>query len=534
MKKIFKYIPFLIITLCFTLNVEAKNVMVDYDSTEMFNYFYEEKNNTAFYRYLLSHQSNLYDTLKQEYSNLNDSVLSLFLATEFKDTSFLKQNTAYVILGKQHRTNSYKYITHVSYDDNKLTLYKIDNSTPSIRGFFNYITESVLFCYDSDSNYLGYIEMKDSELINKFQFFNSNVDYNNNTYLDMDFYIDTKADFSYFLSKVYYLSSKVTYSGGASTPDLVVNRYRLNDVVYYIDDNANYNEFLKNIIVIFTSARNAEVENSYLEFFKNYKYMTESTGANPLYTILNYKQNNQSLPSSFTSISFETNKGVLLIPKKKVNDDNSKVYMSSTGKPRLQLNFFEIKEDKTLNLLSNYKRNVTITKSNSIGYLNLYSSSKLGPLPSKNYYDYVYWISNLEQFKKNEPLKYEISLYYNPEYYDYKYIGDTLEDYTLSIFGDNYSLTKEMIEGANFSGTSVDIFADSDYQQSMAEEEGFWGKDNIIGNIDSVYGTVTNSAISMLSLVTLTFAALPVEIKTIFILSLVVGFLILLKKLISG
>lgn len=532
MKKIFKYIPFLIITMFLTLNVEAKTVMVDYNSNEMFNYFYEEKNNTAFYRYLLSHQSNLYDTLKEEYSKLSDYLLSLFLVSEFSDTSDLKEGTAYVILGKERRfygnscsDNYYNFF--ISYDDNSLKLGTTGTYCHSGANTFFGLGDNILFMFDENASYLGYKKVE-------------NISNKINGMVDgyFEFNLKSDSDFSYFLSKTYYTPRKFFYSDSSTAkPDLIVNRYRLDDKLYYIDDNENYSDFIKRIKIIFSFgyAKNADVSDTYLEYFKTYKYITSSSGANPLYTILNYKQSSQSLPSNFTSVSFDTNGNILLIPKKKVNDDNSKVYMSSTGTPRLQLNFFEIKEDKTLNLLTNYKRNVKITKTNSIGYLNLYSSSKLGPLPSKNYYDYVYWISNLEQFnKKDQPLQYEVSLYFDPNYYDYKFITYPIEDYTLSIFGDNYSLTKEMIEGANFSGASVDIFADPKYQQSMAEEEGFWGKDNIIGNIDSVYGTVTNSAISMLSLVTLTFAALPVEIKTIFILSLVVGFLILLKKLISG
>ena len=46
-------------------NVNAKtyNATIDFDSNEKFNYFYEQKNNTPFFNYLVGLGSDIYDEL---------------------------------------------------------------------------------------------------------------------------------------------------------------------------------------------------------------------------------------------------------------------------------------------------------------------------------------------------------------------------------------------------------------------------------------------------------------------------------------
>ena len=514
-------------------NASTKNVGISFDANEHYNYFYEQKNNTPFYRFLLSQGDNLLSYLDSIYK-LNDSNKEIFIGyskdygTCWSGCSFdgdrVPENSKYVIITSGSSFNNF-YLTN-SGDNFYFNSSKVD--------YFDFGNHVVAYFFDENANYLSYNYLGSSSVGTALNVGNLKLDGLN---------VESYANFSYLISTYYngYYSNptEVSYN------KIVVTDLYIDGKKYLIDDNSNYSNFLSFIRTLFTSAEEYNVVNTNLEYFKNNAIISNNSSLLPLYKILNSYSQGVSVPNGFTSVEVPNIDGIYLVPKVTNANANSNIYISSNGFPKIRIAYWSL-VDGVVSYLGNDKRTEEeIIRSNTVGYFNIMPKLENNDL---YFYNYLYHFSyQYASSEVNSPLKFTYTLYYNPDVFDVVYYSNEL-GVVFNYPGSDLEvvLTPDDIANNNYSGaTSENIFA-TDYGNGSLGEYFDW-LDSISTNPDGsiTFASVLSKIIdfvksfgliisSIFSMVTLVFSSLPEEVQIILLFGMFTGFVIIIYKLIRG
>lgn len=546
-----KYLYLLIFSLflIFPLTASAKNVGINYDANDRFNYFYEQKNNTPFYQFLLSKgKNNLFTflnsltTLNQNYSTFD---LTIYKVSELEDLGALNipSNAEYVILTKASSNSSNRLVF-----DFTANIYKfyyaqqISEYSPIeyIPGFPTY--NSKIFFFDSNSNYIPGTSFSSSS-------------YNLPSYIDIEYEIEntsvsSMSNFSYFISKFYLSNDILKDKTIDSVENLVLTDLYLNNTRYLIDDNANYSSFLIWVRTFFTSAETYSVVNTNLEYFKKYKvYDINSNGIKDLFTMLN-PTISVSVPNNYVSGVISSDSS-FLIPKTTDSTSNTNVYISSSGFPKFMIDYYEfsIDENNNTNIVWTGLENrvaPSITKSDVIIPFNLLPDKEKTPL---TYSDYMYQIGYYgSDSMYSSPVKYELTIYYNPAIYDLVDF-DSVNGITGNLPGTStpFTLSSDTITSKNLSGSSQNIGL-VDYGSGSLSDYTNWldevsvvpdgsGTITSVSNLSKVMNFInsfTTIISTIFSLVMSLFTSLPPEVQSLFYFVFFGGVVIIIYKLIRG
>ena len=504
-------------------NVNAKNVILNFDSNEKFNYFYEMKNNTNFYNFLLGKGVNLFDYLGS-YSNKSYDIkynrLFIFYLSELSGNLInIPDKSYYMIYVCSNSVSSKVFYQGDNY-------YYGSESGLGLSGEF--------FFFDIDGNYLSY-----GSSSYYMKSFDSNI------YKDL-FDFSNNTDFSYFLSK-YYMGGDLSYGSSVLMTDIVVTDFIIDNKTFIIDDNKNYSNFLIFFRNLFTKSEKFDVNNTNFQYFKDYKIISSDKKLVCLYNTMNYKINNKiSVPDNYVSHEIYYNSS-FLIPKIKNNSFVPPVYISSTGFPEVFLSYWDITfadNNYSISYLGNNKRIKKSFKTfGTIGTINLLEKEEYTP---NNYYDYIYQFGyHTDNSYYDYPLKYSMTIYYNPEYFD---VVDYSVNGVSGVFPGTdipFTLTKEIIESGNYSGESnlitepIGDGSGSDYMDWIG------GINNERGETSFDISTITYYATDIFQkffkviktifvLVFSLFNILPVELQQLFYFSFIGGIILLFYKILRG
>ena len=262
---------------------------------------------------------------------------------------------------------------------------------------------------------------------------------------------------------------------------------------------------------------------------------------------MNYKINNKiSVPDNYVSHEIYYNSS-FLIPKTKNNSFVPPVYISSTGFPEVFLSYWDITfadNNYSISYLGNNKRIKKSFKTfGTIGTINLLEKEEYTP---NNYYDYIYQFGyHTDNSYYDYPLKYSMTIYYNPEYFD---VVDYSVNGVSGVFPGTdipFTLTKEIIESGNYSGESnlitepIGDGSGSDYMDWIG------GINNERGETSFDISTITYYATDIFQkffkviktifvLVFSLFNILPVELQQLFYFSFIGGIILLFYKILRG
>lgn len=520
--------------------VSAKNlnVGIDFDNNEHFNYFYEMKNNTSFYQFLVGKS----DTLKsyllsiKSCSSINGcgGNYSIYIINK---SDFLKLNFDNDTIINNFDSLDFSYV---------FILHNFDKYTSS---FFSSVSgDTFLFKSYTGSNsddYTFYFYDDNVNLVSTYNFslgINKINLFSNLSFVVKDNSLSSSSSFSYLLS-FYYNSLSGNYLGFNNISyDYVISDLYIDNRRFIIDDNENYSSFKAFFRNLFTSTEDYDVSNSSLDYFRLFKVISD----NKLYSLfymLSYNSSKLSVPDGYVSAEISSNSG-FLIPKVNTSNKYSTVYAITSGLPSINIRYWKFNVDDNSisylgdDLILNYQS----SQSDVLSKFNLIKdTTKL----TGNFYDYMYQLGyQYVDGSLSAPLKYSYTIYYHPDVYTYIDF-DTSKDLTSYLPGTHTSFTitaDDIISASNSSGASVNIFLDADSQVEYAKENSDLDIDydsaytltSAIKDSTKIVSVLKVSITAILTLVTTLFTALPTEIRLLLTFSLSMGIVIIFVKIIRG
>lgn len=534
-----KYLLLLVLSLLFVVpigaNAATKNMRIDFDSHDKFNYFYEQKNNTPFYQFLVGQGSELKNTLSAySYNNPNSNkfTLRIYYRSELNIDSVnlsIPDDAYYFIITDCGGTND---ILRLDFDGKNANITDFDNGNNIQYTLFNNNAYSKIYYFDQNADYLGYNDLTTNNFISLLKY--------NDVY---DLSKTKNSDFTYFISKFYYFSNDfIIY---VNDFNVIVSELYIDNKIYLIDDNSNYSSFLSFFRNLFTSSENYNVVNTNLEYFKTSKVYSPNIKPLSLCRMINFYSKGISVPSNFVSVEVSDLFGTYLVPKVTNTNVNSNIYISSTGFPKIRIAYWSL-VDGVVTYIGNDKRTEEeIIRSNFVGNLNYMPKIENNDLL---FYNYLYHFSyQYAASENNSPLKYTYTLYYNPDVFDVVYYStDTGVVFNYPGTDLEITLSPDTIAGNNYSGaTSENIFA-TDYGNGSLGDYFDWldsisanpdGSISFAGILTKIIDFVKSFGLiisSIFSMVTLVFSSLPEEVQIILLFGMFTGFILIIYKLIRG
>lgn len=383
-----KYISILLLAMFsfffFDVKVNAKNFTINYDVNEHFNFFYEQKNNTTFYQFLML---NAKDGLKEIMCSFSSSSM----CSDTFDNKSIKIITYKDYLEYGNHGNLYpnsKYVFYASNSNNQIL--RLVNGKYFIDSF-NYGGNVEFWFVDENGDFLGYnrtdkIYLDDLDI-------EKNLLYSNN-------------DMAYLISS-YYLGNEVL----SNDYSLSLNYLIFDDERIPLDfDSLNWFErlskkFTFGFIGLFDDVSWDIPDNYGLEYFHLNNYSSGSKKVLGLYNILYYDSEYASLsvPEGFNTQSYSYDDRYFIIPNSLTCSSNdSLLYFSSTDYNNINVVSYTLNNS---NLLNNEIKSFSFKnrKSNYIEAMSLNSYVE-------KYTDYLYMIYSSNNKSTN-------LFYYNPNCY---------------------------------------------------------------------------------------------------------------------
>ncbi len=521
-----KYIfPLFIFMFSFLLinNVNAKDLSLNFDNNDKFNYFYELKNNSNFYLKLM------------EWGNFINLQLKNFAPKSVADK--MDNSSDYYIFVVKNCASSLGSV--YDYDNNYFRNSKYTDKNgdycfiwtdlvPSISSSSSEIIYN--FSLSSDSNF--YLFYFDSEM----NFDSLHWLYNNTTSSEyvfkQTFNIDNP---EYYTSFYYYGTKKLSINPGL---DLNINSCIVYNDKSYFHDSIGYNNLKMFFVNLFSSSSVMNVDGTFLEYFKNFKYISSNDFLS-LYNIVNYyNDSSYFLTSNYSNFTLknDTEDGYYLIPNNNNSDSNefynNKLYYY-TNNPNgvININFYDLKSNDTI---ENHNFRYTIKgdglKSGRLYEINLkliyqyicdkYELNTCSYSSFKNYVIYIY----------TDSPKYNYTFYYNTDYFNaYLNNGDITFNNPLS----SNNLTLSYSTNNSFVSSNKAV---SDIGLGIDNTDNKFNLDlsNISSMVKNFVGQFSKTIGSIFSLVFEVFSSLPSEVQQLFYFGLFGGIIILIYKILKG
>lgn len=361
----------------FDTSIFAKSFEIDFDVNARFNYFYEMKNNTSFYQFLLSGNDSIIETMRSYHSaTFFPNWYRILTYDEYLDSIY--GSNAYPV----SNDSSAKYVIFTT-TSSKLSL-KYVNDRYILSSFDDNKRKYFIYFLDSNGNFLDYFEADDFSYST--YAFEENIIYETN-------------EVEYILSSLYYTDTFSAYSD----VDLRLQYLVIDGKRYLVNDSEVLN-FWQKISNIFMS--DIDINNYSLDYLRTHYYMKKDSKGSSflgLYNILYYDAGYISLtvPNGYLSKTFSYDERSYLIPNSLTcNSNQSLLYFSSSDVNSVNIINYALNNN---NLLNNKIEafSFKLRKSNHIEALSLSTYVE-------KYTDYLYFIYSSDNFSSNV-------MYYNPD-----------------------------------------------------------------------------------------------------------------------
>lgn len=478
----------------------ATNFTINYDIDEHFNYFYEQKNNTPFYQFLVSKGDSLFtDYFKSFYSGFNHVYISY--CVDFLESSS-DSSIPDSMLGC-------KYAVHLSYGSHFLyysngvfSLY--NGPTAFSSGPYTDYRDKLLF-FDSDANLISSVNYGGSS-------------YNNSYTLK----VDDPDNFVYIISNYFYGNKGMQFSSSSSTiTDLRLTRLILNDNYYSINDlstRSGFSNFFSNLFgIIFNGQTGIDLNNLGLGYFvKNY-YIKDNNPVNGLYYLLNYNSSTPSVsvPDGYSNQSFSYDNRYYLVPNSLTCSlSESLLYFSTSDTSSLNLIYYSVLNDN----ISYDKFNAFSFKLRSVNRLEALSLTKFVDKITDNFYI----IFSNDNFAIN-------TFYYNPNCYSvYNAVSSSNIEFV------NPNTNNDVIITPGEQNYIYDQISDDSFElvnNNSSDSALDVDITSILSNAWSGAKTFISSSYYLLGMTTNLFNLLPVQVSSLILCVFTVGMIIVLWKI---
>lgn len=490
MKKLFISISLVISCFFFfnTCNVDAAvNFTLDYDINEHFNYFYEQKENTPFYQFLISQGYSFFTDFLKSFKNDFSYVYILYTSDIPSDTlSDIPVDAKYAVV---------------------LTSYG------SYRLYYN----ASKFRVDVSRTGLG--ASNDMRII----FFDENAHVISSTYISKvgaRLFSFITEDVTYVLSFLYYGYDFSYASDSNSKPDVRLTRLKVNNIYYNIKDLNTRNNFLNfwsNLGNIFFNDSNMKNLNDIgLSFFLNNYYITSSKDGLSLYNILNYNSlASLNVPDNYSSQSFSYDSRYLLVPNNlSCSLSESLLYFSTSDINSINfVNYSYLTDNISFKDINGFS--FKLKKPNSIEALSLNnfisSDSKIT--------DYIYLIYSDDNFSAN-------TIYYNPECYSvYSAVSNVEINFKNINSGNDVTLSPGELQ--------LIINSSNEFQDSLSSSTSDYTNLDIASIISGAWNgakTFISASYYIVSMTSTLFVLLPSSVSSLILCVFTLGMLIILWK----
>lgn len=494
-----KYISILLLMMFsfffFDVKVEAKNFAINYDINEHFNFFYEQKNSTPFYQFLMSNGK---DGLKE----IMCSFSSNSLCSDVFDGLAIRLITYNDYLEYGNYDNSYPNAKYVFYATNyENAILRLSNARYYIDSFSRGSIVEFWFV-DENGIFLGYnrtdkIYLDDLDI-------EKNLSYSNNeiVYLLSSYFLGNNV-----LSNDYSLSLNYLIFDGERIP---------------LDfDSLNWFEKLSKVVTfgfidLFDDVSWDIPDNYGLSYFDKNYYSKDNNKVLGLYNILYYDNDYVSLsvPDDFNSQSYSYDDRYFIIPNSLTCSSNdSLLYFSSTDYNNINVVSYTLNNS---NLLNNEIKAFSFKnrKSNYIEAMSLNSYVE-------KYTDYLYMIYSSNNKSTN-------LFYYNPNCYSI-YSAISSENIEFLNINTNENMIITPSEQKIIYNKVTDVSSDL-----AVEDTNDVDISSFITSAWSGAKTFLLAALKISTLSTQFFNTLPNEIGSILLCGFTVGAVIILWKIFRG
>lgn len=489
----------------------AKEVNISFDHAEHFNFFYEQKNNTTFYKEIISKGDTIYEYVCSLYSAgcNSGSYVSFFTYDDFvslgglngssKNSSPNLTNAKFAIVFSQNFP-SYAY-------DAGTGLYSI-SITPSSFGYSSVIIDENFNVLDA--YYYGSTSLK--------------------------FKISaTEDDFQYLLSAFFIADSSVmldsskfgTFSSYSSSLGvLTVGTFSIDEEFMSLD-SISYKGFLGNWVYDIFHKNDVDPGIYGLSYFK-LNYLRNLGGGvygyiHDLYYYLTYDSSKSlSVPDNFTSVAFTFENNYYLIPK--YISDDSDVICSSDD----YLLYFTTTNINSVNILGyGLSSNMSLThnytfkigKANSVYYLNLNSILA----NDSTIIDNFYLISSSDNIAVN-------NLYYNPNCYITHLVGSSELSFENAITGETVVLgTNSQIIHQNENAEYSEVVSNN-----SSDDSATISLTNLVSDLWNNCTNFISAGKELINLSTVFFLELPAEVRSVILLIFTISGLVLLINILKN
>lgn len=496
MKKYISIIIFSILSFfVFGFKVSALDVDINFDNHEHFNFFYEMKEDTPFYRWLIGQGENLVDTLFDyhiPYSNgaFNEKpFISVYYCSDLNSIT-IDSNCYYAIRLLSARSNRDPVVSSF-YDDG--------NFYPKVSNGSTAYLKSTYYFFDSNGNYLSYIQSESYD-----------VNYNL-SYLNVN-------NFEYVLSMFYYYYSDVVYSS-ITTPSIKVNKVVVDNEEYVLSANNWLSYTWKKITSFFTGAK-VMLDTGYgLEYFTKNYVITDSKGFPGLIKTLSGVDNDITIPSNYQSKSFSLTDELHLYPLGSCSLNDIALYVKANSELEdftIYLN--EVNSSDEMTYRSSYSAIYTpkinkFIKFNPLKVVDIQNVST--EISSSDFIKYVYRLSRLSNFGI-------YTVYYNPNCYSSVYVEESIE-WTNPQSGNTITVSPEYnnwTDPENISaGNSIEFLSDPVNADNLLQKG--WSNAN---SFVEAAGTIVSLSFTL-------FTDMPAEMQALLITFFSIGLILILLKI---
>lgn len=499
-KKILTIILFVSSFFFFNAKVNAStSFSINYDDHEHFNYFYEQKNNSLFYQFLISQGSNLRNYFN-EHTGFNPHVMLIGYADDinFPNNIVAPADAKYVIFTFSSDSSELAQLYDSSINASSW-FFNLSDSTHSAYYHYMFFNSSAEFI--SSSSYIPITEV-----------------YSRFSYTPFNYSVEP-SDYSYLLSSFYYIYSSFYGVKWASDtkPLFRLNTLVINDTTYMLDDvkyDHWFQEFLLDLTGFITSTEYKSVSDLGLDYFTKDYYTSSSSGGVSLLNIIsnNGAFENYTIPVNYLSQSFSYSDRYYLIPNAFCSVSDSILYFSSSDIGSVNIINYMLQENNTLSTEIN-SFNFQVNRANSIDALSLYDVVE-------NVSEYAYLLYSSDNFTSN-------TFYYNPSCFS-KFSSVSSTDITFTNINTDTTVTvspyQQRLLYNNSSKLTLDLVRSDNNTDSV----------NLSDYLSSAWNGATsfiNASFKVLSLSTTMFNSLPSEVGSILILVFTTGMILLIWKL---
>ena len=498
-------------------NVNAKtyNATINFDVNEKFNYFYEQKNNTPFFNYLVGLGGDIYDELgsyvNSEFSSSNNPIF-LYHYDEISsllDVTKVPDNAYYVI-------NIYSPISSSFYKDfyigNVGSEFYYELRTSQLEYFKGFYLSGFLFFYDSNANLLDYGSL------NKF----TDGQVGKSYYDKFDF--SKYGEFTYFISK-YYMGKDLDYRNNPKSK-VIVPFVHLEGQNYLIDDSTQYSgitKYFQQLGWFLTSLKKQpvyEVVDNNLKYFKDNPVISENSKMKSFYNaIASNTEPTYPFDDSYSQVMLgDVDNGYYLIPKTTTGDFN--IYFYSTNSVNdLSVLVYDISTDTPVLLKDNLYFTPVDNRYLKLDLASLFLDDDKTQIDLSSKYMFYLYSSNNS--------KYPLYIYYKTDVYNAVKTSISNRYYNFNNVNTGNDISFDTRSGY-FDGKNV--------EEDLSKDSNSFNFDlsSITEMSKGLINNIVKCVVSIFSLVFEIFACLPAELQQLLYFSLFAGVLITIFKMIRG